>query len=178
MGTTLATLAPPKGAKHKRKRKGRGPGSGNGTTAGKGQKGQKSRSGGKTTVGFEGGQMPLQRRVPKRGFKNPFRIDYYAINVGRIAEVFKAGESVTPETLSDRGLVPRSSKLIKILGEGDVGHALDVQAHSFSASAKSKLEAAGGKAAVIETRVKNVGPKGSKRYQAKPGDAPEAAQGE
>jgi large subunit ribosomal protein L15 len=108
--------------------------------------------------------------VPKRGFKNVFRVQFHAINVGRVAQVFGAGEAVTPDELRSRGLVPRSAELIKILGEGDVAHALDVQAHAFSASAKSKIEAAGGKAGVIDIRIKNVGPKGSKHYKAAAGE--------
>jgi large subunit ribosomal protein L15 len=149
MGTTLSNLAPPRGARRKRKRIGRGPGSGNGTTAGKGQKGQQSRSGVTLGRGFEGGQMPLQRRLPKIGFKNIFRTEYAPVNIGRIAEAFPAGETVDAEALRARGLVPRSARLLKVLGGGQVAHALTIKAHAFSRSAKEKIESAGGKAEVV-----------------------------
>ena len=152
MGTTLATLSPPAGARRPRKRKGRGPGSGNGTTAGKGQKGQKSRSGNGIRPGFEGGQMPLQRRLPKRGFKNPFRVAYHAVNLDRLTAVFEAGTTVTVEAMRERGLAPRSAKRIKVLGQGDLGHALTIEAHKFSASALEKIQKAGGTATVVGTK--------------------------
>lgn len=150
MGRTLSDLAPRWGAKHKRKRVGRGPGSGNGTTAGRGQKGQKSRSGVSIGRGFEGGQMPLQRRLPKRGFKNPFRVEYAPVNVGRLAEVFEAGEIVDPDSLRERGVVPRNARRVKILAGGDMGCALTIKAHAFSAAAKDKIAAAGGTVEVVE----------------------------
>jgi large subunit ribosomal protein L15 len=149
MGTTLSNLAPPRGAKRKRKRLGRGPGSGRGTTAGKGQKGQKSRSGVTLGRGFEGGQMPLQRRLPKIGFKNPFRVEYAAVNVGRIATAFAAGETVDPAALKQKGLAPRSAKLVKVLGNGEIAHALTIRAHAFSSTALEKIQAAGGAAEVV-----------------------------
>ncbi len=150
MGTTLATLAPPRGAKHKKKRLGRGPGSGKGTTAGKGQKGQTSRSGGYQKVGFEGGQMPLQRRLPKRGFKNIFRIDYAPVNLDQLAEIFEANEVINPALLKERGLVPVKAKLTKVLGRGELSKALSIKAHAFSSSAIEKIKAAGGECHVLE----------------------------
>jgi len=144
MGTTLATLQPPAGAKHRRKRLGRGYGSGHGTTAGRGQKGQTARSGAPKGPGFEGGQMPLQRRLPKRGFKNPFRVAYAACNVGDLARLFQAGEVVDLAGLKTRGLVPRRAERWKLLAEGELGHALVVQAQACSAAALAKVAAAGG----------------------------------
>jgi large subunit ribosomal protein L15 len=136
----LHELSPAPGSKHPKKRVGRGPGSGNGHTAGRGEKGQKSRAGYSRRLGFEGGQMPLIRRVPKRGFKNPFRTVYTVINVGQLAEL--QGE-VTPQLLVERGLV-HGGLPVKILGDGDITHAISVRAHRFSKSARSKIEAAGG----------------------------------
>ncbi|MBK8482562.1 MAG: 50S ribosomal protein L15 [Proteobacteria bacterium] len=144
MGTTLATLRPPAGAKHRRKRLGRGYGSGHGTTAGRGQKGQTARSGAPKGPGFEGGQMPLQRRLPKRGFKNPFRVAYAAVNVGELARLFKAGEVVALAELKVRGLVPRRAVRWKLLAEGELGHSLKVQAQACSAAAQAKVIAVGG----------------------------------
>lgn len=137
----LHELSPAPGSKRQKKRVGRGPGSGNGVTAGRGDKGQKSRSGFSRRAGFEGGQMPLVRRVPKRGFTNIFRVEYEIVNVGRLAEV--EGE-INPETLAAHGLV-RSGKPVKILGEGELDTALTVSAHKFSKSAQQKIEAAGGR---------------------------------
>lgn len=136
----LHDLSPAKGSKGKRKRLGRGQGSGYGKTAGRGHKGQKSRSGYSQRPGFEGGQMPLIRRVPKRGFTNIFRTEYAVINVGELAE--QQGE-VTPETLASAGLVRRGRPL-KILGDGEIDRAVTVKAHAFSATARRKIEAAGG----------------------------------
>jgi large subunit ribosomal protein L15 len=144
----LNNLRPPKGAKHAKKRIGRGQGSGNGKTAGRGHKGAKSRSGFKFKRGFEGGQMPLHRRVPKRGFHNPFRIEYDVVNLDTIAAGFDAGAVVTPELMHERGL-SRSDRLIKVLARGDVGKALTVRAHKFSGKAAEKIAAAGGKAEAI-----------------------------
>ena len=141
----LNNLRPPAGAKHAKKRIGRGQGSGNGKTAGRGHKGAKSRSGFKFKRGFEGGQMPLHRRVPKRGFHNPFRVSYDVVNFDAIAERFEAGVVVTPELLCERGLVSSGiRRLIKVLGRGDVGKALTVRAHKFSGRAAEKIAAAGG----------------------------------
>jgi large subunit ribosomal protein L15 len=145
----LSNLKPPKGAKHSKKRIGRGQGSGQGKTAGRGHKGAKSRSGFKFKRGFEGGQMPLHRRVPKRGFHNPFRVEYEVVNLDLLAAKFDAGTVVTPELLRERGLVPGGNAPIKILARGDVGKALTVHAHKFSGKASEKLKAAGGTAEAI-----------------------------
>src|SRR5579862_8928919 len=143
---SLSNLRPPKGAKHAKKRVGRGQGSGNGKTAGRGHKGQKSRSGYKFKRGFEGGQMPLHRRVPKRGFHNPFRVEYEVVNLDTLALTFDAGTVVTPELLHERGLLSGEKRRVKVLGRGEVGKALTVHAHKFSGSAAEKIAAAGGKA--------------------------------
>ena len=132
-----------------RKRVGRGQGSGHGGTAGRGHKGQKSRSGGNSRPGFEGGQMPLYRLVPKRGFNNArFRKHYTLVNVGLLAD-FPAGATVSLGEVLEAGLSRRSGKMLKVLGQGDLPHALTVKAHKFSGSAKQKIEAAGGTAEVI-----------------------------
>ena len=144
----LSTLSPPKGAHKVGKRIGRGPGSGKGKTAGRGMKGQKARAASKKPLGFEGGQMPLQRRLPKRGFTPLKRTEYGLVNVVDL-EDFEAGSTVTPELLKAAGLVRSQTKLVKILGDGDLGVGLTVQAHKFSASAKAKIEAAGGTVEVI-----------------------------
>jgi large subunit ribosomal protein L15 len=145
----LSNLKPPKGAKHAKKRIGRGQGSGNGKTAGRGHKGAKSRAGFKFKRGFEGGQMPLHRRVPKRGFHNPFRVEYEVVNLDLLAVKFDAGATVTPELLRERGLVPRSTRPVKILARGEIGKALTVRAHKFSGKAAEKITAAGGAAEAI-----------------------------
>jgi large subunit ribosomal protein L15 len=146
----LNNLRPPKGAKRPKKRIGRGPGSGHGHTASRGHKGAKSRSGFRFKRGFEGGQMPLHRRVPKRGFHNPFRVEYAVVNLDTLAEVFEAGSSVTPDVLRERGLVRKSGARIKVLGRGDISKKLTVQAHKFSGSAAEKIAAAGGVAEVLQ----------------------------
>jgi large subunit ribosomal protein L15 len=140
-------LRPARGATRSRKRVGRGPGSGHGKTAGRGNKGQKSRSGYRHQRGFEGGQMPLHRRVPKRGFTNIFRVEYDVVNISDL-ERFDAGDSVTPEKLAERRLA-RGRRPVKILGDGELKKALSVSAHKFSASAKSRIEAAGGSCEVL-----------------------------
>ena len=143
----LSNLKPPKGAKHSKKRIGRGQGSGQGKTAGRGHKGAKSRSGFHYKRGFEGGQMPLHRRVPKRGFHNPFRVDYEVINLDTLAERFDAGTVVTPELLCEQGLVSSGGHApIKVLARGEVSKALTVRAHKFSGKAAEKIAAAGGAA--------------------------------
>ena len=147
---SLNRIRPPKGAKHPKKRLGRGPGSGHGKTASRGHKGAKSRSGHRFKRGFEGGQMPLHRRVPKRGFHNPFRVEYAVVNLDTLAEVFDAGSAVTPELLRERGLVRQSGARIKVLGRGDISKKLTVQAHKFSGSAAQKIAAAGGTTEVLE----------------------------
>src|SRR3954462_6103359 len=143
---SLSNLRPPKGAKHPKKGIGRGQGSGNAKTAGRGHKGQKSRSGYKFKRGFEGGQMPLHRRVPKRGFHNPFRVEYEVVNLDTLAARFEAGTVVTPELLRESGLVARGKRPVKILGRGTIGAPLVVHAHKFSGKAAEKLAAAGGNA--------------------------------
>src|SRR6202162_6236542 len=122
----LNDLRPPRGMKHPKKRIGRGQGSGNGKTAGRGHKGAKSRSGYKFKRGFEGGQMPLPRRVPKRGFHNPFRVEYEVVNLDTLAERFDAGTVVTPELLRERRLVQSADKPVKVLARGEGGKALTV----------------------------------------------------
>lgn len=152
MGTTLSTLSPPKGARHRPKRIGRGSGSGKGTTAGKGQKGQKARAGISVRHYFEGGQLPIQRRLPKVGFKNPFRVEYIAVNVGDLGKFFQAGTEVTVEALIERGLVPRNSKRVKVLGDGELNQSLTVRVHAYSKSAAEKITSAGGSAEVVGPR--------------------------
>ena len=154
MGTTLHTLKGPKGASRNRIRVGRGHGSGRGETAGKGVKGQRARAGHHgARMGFEGGQMPLQRRLPKRGFKNPFRREVVVVNVGALAARFPAAsDPVDPDRLKDAGMVPRSAELVKILAEGDINHALTVRAHAFSKAAQEKISKAGGKAELIPAK--------------------------
>ena len=146
---SLNNLRPPKGAKHKKRRVGRGPGSGHGVTASRGNKGAKSRSGFRFKRGFEGGQMPLHRRVPKRGFHNPFRIEYEVVNLDQLGEAFDAGTTITPELLRERGFLARGDKPLKVLGRGELGKALTVRAHKFSGSAAEKIKAAGGAAEAI-----------------------------
>jgi large subunit ribosomal protein L15 len=145
--TGIHNLRPSPGATHYRKRVGRGPGSGHGKTAGRGNKGQKSRSGYRHQRGFEGGQMPLHRRVPKRGFTNIFRIEYDIVNVSDL-DRFEAGAAVTPQSLAEKRLA-RASRPVKILGGGGIAKALNVSAHKFSAGAKASIEAAGGRCEVI-----------------------------
>src|SRR5499426_388055 len=132
---SLSNLRPPKGMKHAKKRIGRGQGSGQGKTAGRGHKGAKSRSGFKFKRGFEGGQMPLHRRVPKRGFHNPFRVEYDVVNLDTLATMFEAGTVVTPDLLREHGLVPGGGRKVKVLTRGEIGKALTVRAHRFSGKA-------------------------------------------
>jgi large subunit ribosomal protein L15 len=146
---SLNNLRPPRGAKHPKKRVGRGPGSGHGKTASRGSKGAKSRSGFRFKRGFEGGQMPLHRRVPKRGFHNPFRIEYAVVNLDTLAERFEAGTTVTPDLLRERGIVRKATAPIKILGRGEIAKALTVHAQKFSESAVKKIAAAGGATEVV-----------------------------
>jgi large subunit ribosomal protein L15 len=146
---SLDKLKPADRSKFKKKRVGRGPGSGLGKTSGRGHKGAQSRSGYSFKRGFEGGQMPLHRRVPKRGFTNIFRTEYDVVNLDQLEACFDIGALVTPETLRDAGLVSSRTGLIKVLGRGDVTKALNVQAHKFSGKAAEKLAAAGGKAEAI-----------------------------
>ncbi|MEK6715930.1 MAG: 50S ribosomal protein L15 [candidate division NC10 bacterium] len=144
----LHELKPPAGSRQRRKVVGRGPGSGHGQTSGRGEKGQKARSGGGSQPWFEGGQLPLHRRVPKRGFTNIFRKEYAILNVKDL-ERFEAGTTVTPATLSEAGLVRKATAPVKILGEGTLSKALVVSAHAFSEGAAAKIRAAGGTLEVI-----------------------------
>lgn len=142
----LHAMSPAKGSKHSKKRVGRGPGSGIGKTSGKGEKGQRSRTGYQGRLGFEGGQMPLIRRVPKRGFTNIWKTEYDIVNLAALSDLAEAIEgtlSITPESLTELGLV-RKGERVKVLGDGEIGKALKVTAHKFSKSARAKIEAAGG----------------------------------
>jgi large subunit ribosomal protein L15 len=149
MALGLNNLKPAKGSTHKKKRVGRGPGSGLGKTAGRGHKGQKSRSGYSSRPGFEGGQMPLQRRLPKRGFTNIFKKEWIEISLAKIEASFNAGDEVTPEILHNRGLIKKAKHDLVILGNGDVSKALKISAHRFTKTAKDKIEKAGGAATQI-----------------------------
>jgi large subunit ribosomal protein L15 len=140
----LSNLKPAQGSKHSKKRVGRGQGTGQGVQAGRGHKGAKSRSGFKFKRGFEGGQMPLHRRVPKRGFHNVFRVEYAVVNLDTLAERFDEGTVVTPELLRERGVVSSRRLAIKVLGRGEIDKKLTVQAHRFSGKAAEKIAAAGG----------------------------------
>lgn len=144
----LHELKPATGARKSRRRVGRGPGSGRGKTSGRGEKGQRSRTGYSGKRAFEGGQMPLVRRLPKRGFVNIFRKEYRTVNVSRLNDL-EAGATVTPETLLEAGLVKKGHDDIKILGNGDLSVKLTVQAHRFTKTAIEKIEAAGGKAETL-----------------------------
>lgn len=144
----LHDLAPARGAKKRAKRIGRGPGSGHGKTATKGHKGSLARAGGGKGPGFEGGQMPLIRRVPKQGFLNPFRVEYAIVNLKALATLGSA-DRVTPEVLIEAGLLKRRTQRVKVLGLGEVGKPMVIQAHKFSKSAVEKIQAAGGRAEVI-----------------------------
>ena len=150
MAIGLNNLKAPAGSTHKKKRVGRGPGSGLGKTAGRGSKGQKSRSGFSRMRGFEGGQMPLHRRLPKRGFTNIFKRVWAEVNLTDLEKAFEAGATVTPEALVERGLVRKSrAKSVVVLGQGQLQKSLHVTAHRFSTTARQKIEAAGGKAEEI-----------------------------
>jgi large subunit ribosomal protein L15 len=146
----LSNLQPSAGSKHSKKRVGRGHGTGQGTQAGRGHKGAQSRSGYKFKRGFEGGQMPLHRRVPKRGFHNPFRTEYAVVNLDTLAERFDDGTVVTPELLRSSGLVRGRRQPIKVLARGDIAKKLTVRVHKFSGKAAEKIAAAGGAAELLE----------------------------
>ncbi len=148
MVIALNTLAPAKGANRKNKRVGRGIGGGHGKTSTRGSKGQLSRSGTSVRAGFEGGQMPLHRRLPKRGFNNPFRKEYAIVSLERLSS-FEAGAEVTPQILKERGIVRSLKDGLKVLGAGELKHALRVSAHKFSKSAADKIQKAGGSVEVI-----------------------------
>ena len=144
----LENLKPAHGSTHAKKRIGRGHGTGQGTQAGRGHKGAQSRSGYSFKRGFEGGQMPLHRRVPKRGFHNLFREEYDVVNLDTLSERFDAGTEINPDVLREAGLVSRKQR-VKVLGRGDVTKALTVRAHKFSGKAAEKIAAAGGTSEVL-----------------------------
>ena len=148
MAVNLSNLRPARGSRRKKVRVGRGIGSKLGRTSGKGNKGQKSRKGYSRRPGFEGGQMPLRRRIPKRGFHNPTRVEFAVVNV-EMLNGFAAGETVTPELLRGTGLIREMRALIKVLGDGELKTALTVQAHKFSKSAEEKITNAGGKVEIL-----------------------------
>jgi large subunit ribosomal protein L15 len=145
----LENLKPAKGSVRQRKRVGRGPGSGLGKTSGRGEKGQKSRSGFSQKPGFEGGQMPLHRRLPKRGFRNRFRKEFAEVNLERL-EIFEPGTIVTPELLLERGIIHKLRDGLKILAKGDLTKVVTVRAHKFSAKAQERITSLGGKTELIE----------------------------
>lgn len=145
---TLSNLKPPRGSRHRKVRVGRGMGSKLGKTSGAGNKGQQSRRGYSRRPGFEGGQMPLHRRLPKRGFSAPFSKTFAVVNVENL-NAFTAGDTVTPETLTERGIVRASRSGVKVLGNGELKVALTVRAHAFSKSAQEKIAGAGGKTEIL-----------------------------
>jgi len=149
MKHTLSNLKPPRGSRHRKVRVGRGMGSKMGKTSGAGNKGQQSRRGYSRRAGFEGGQMPLHRRLPKRGFSSPFPKEYAVVNLEAL-NTFAAGETVTPEALSGRGIVRALRGGLKVLGDGELKVALTVRAHAFSKSAQEKIARAGGKAEILQ----------------------------
>lgn len=157
MGTQLHSLKAPAKSRHRKKRVGRGQGSGLGKTAGRGGKGQKARTGNMNFGGFEGGQMPLQRRLPKFGFKNIFRVEYAVVNLDRLDAAFEAGETVSPETLLEKGVVSKKGQPVKVLGRGELGKKLVVRAHRFSNTAREAIEKAGGTVEVIELHAAKAG---------------------
>jgi large subunit ribosomal protein L15 len=146
---TLSNLKPPRGSRHRKVRVGRGMGSKMGKTSGAGNKGQQSRRGYSRRAGFEGGQMPLHRRLPKRGFRSPFPREFSVVNVDSL-NIFSPGSTVTPEDLVGRGIVRTARDGVKILGDGDLKVALTVRAHAFSKSAQEKISGAGGKAEILQ----------------------------
>jgi len=149
MGFNLSNLKPPRGSRHRKVRVGRGIGSKLGKTAGAGNKGQKSRTGYSRREGFEGGQMPLHRRIPKRGFRNPFGTDYAIVNVASL-NAFSAGDIVNPDRLLAAGLVRKGASPVKVLGDGELKKSITVHAHAFSASAREKILSAGGKVEILK----------------------------
>jgi len=149
MAIGLNNLRAPKGATHKKKRIGRGPGSGTGKTSGRGEKGQKSRSGYSAKIGFEGGQMPLHRRLPKRGFTNIFKKEWIEVSLSALERSFGANEEVTPELLHERGLIKKAKRDVVVLGTGEISKALRISAHRFTKSAREKIEGAGGAVTLI-----------------------------
>src|SRR5437588_995062 len=149
MSLSLNNLHPAKGSTHRKKRLGRGPGTGLGKTSGRGEKGQKSRSGYSMKIGFEGGQMPLHRRLPKRGFTNIFKKKWYEISLAEYDKQFDENDEVTPEVMHHRGIIKKAKHDIVVLGNGEVSKSLKVSAHRFTKSAREKIEKAGGTATVI-----------------------------
>lgn len=149
MAISLNSVRPAKGSTHKKKRVGRGPGSGLGKTAGRGEKGQKSRSGYSKKIGFEGGQMPLHRRLPKRGFTNIFKKRWLEVSVAALNQHFQTDEEVTPELLHERGIIKKAKHDVVVLGNGELSKALRISAHRFTTSAREKIEKAGGAAIEI-----------------------------
>ena len=149
MTLSLNNLRPAKGSTHKKKRLGRGPGTGLGKTSGRGEKGQKSRSGYSSKTGFEGGQMPLHRRLPKRGFTNIFKKKWLEVSLEALEKNFGSDDEITPEVLHKRGVIKKAKHDIVVLGTGEVSKALKVSAHRFTRSAREKIEKAGGTATVI-----------------------------
>jgi len=149
MGISLNRLRPAKGSTHKKKRVGRGPGSGLGKTAARGEKGQKSRSGYSRKIGFEGGQMPLHRRLPKRGFTNIFKKQWVEVSLAALDRHFGANDEITPDVLHTRGLIKKAKHDVVVLGNGELSKPLRVSAHRFTKSAKEKIEKAGGAAVQI-----------------------------
>jgi large subunit ribosomal protein L15 len=149
MAISLNNLRPSEGSTHKKKRVGRGPGSGLGKTAGRGNKGQKSRSGYSAKIGFEGGQMPLHRRLPKRGFTNIFTKEWIEVSLGALDQHFNAGDEITPELLHERGIIKKAKRDVVVLGTGEITKALKIAAHRFTKSAREKIEKAGGAITII-----------------------------
>ncbi len=147
-GISLSNLAPTPGSKKDEKRVGRGPGSGHGKTSCRGHKGQRSRTGGGVPPWFEGGQMPILRRLPKRGFKNPFKVEYAVVNIKDLAQRFESGAVVDPEALRAKGLVKKRLP-VKVLGSGEISVALTLKVHAISQSAKEKIEKAGGSVEIL-----------------------------
>ena len=150
MTLSLNNLHPAKGSTHKKKRVGRGPGSGLGKTSGRGEKGQKSRSGYSSKIGFEGGQMPLHRRLPKRGFTNIFKKQWIEVSLEALEKSFDSGTEITPEVLHQRGLIKKAKHDIVVLGNGEVSKSLKVSAHRFTRSAREKIEKAGGVVTLLD----------------------------
>ena len=150
MTLSLNNLRPAKGSTHKKKRLGRGPGTGLGKTAGRGHKGQKSRSGYSSKTGFEGGQMPLHRRLPKRGFTNIFKKQWIEVSLEALDRSFDAPTEITPEVMHKRGIIKKAKHDIVVLGNGNISKALKISAHRFTRSAREKIEKAGGAVTVIE----------------------------
>ena len=149
MALSLNNLRPAKGSTHKKKRLGRGPGTGLGKTSGRGEKGQKSRSGYSSKIGFEGGQMPLHRRLPKRGFTNIFKKQWLEVSLEVLEKSFDADAEITPEVMHKRGIIKKAKHDIVVLGNGDIYKALKVSAHRFTKSAREKIEKAGGTVTIV-----------------------------